>query len=140
MIPARTNTEYLEGNEMYLLPQEGIDSEDSDIISKAKELTEDMPSDYKKAQAIFEFININMTYDTSEAYANKGSVSALKNMRGVCEEFATLFVAMCRAVNIPSRAVVGYMIQEEKQEISGDVIVNKSLINHVWPEIYLQDT
>lgn len=139
MIPARTNTEYLEGNKKFLLPQEGIDSEDSDIISKAKELTEDMPSDYKKAQAIFEFININMTYDTSEAYANKGSVSALKNMRGVCEEFATLFVAMCRAVNIPSRAVVGYMIQEEKQEISGDVIVNKSLINHVWPEIYLQD-
>lgn len=139
MIPARTNTEYLEENEIYLLPQEGIESDDSDIISKAKELTEDMPSDYKKAQAIFEFINVNMTYDTSPKYANKGSVSALKNMRGVCEEYATLFVAMCRAVKIPSRVVVGYAIQEEKQEISGEKIVNKSLVDHAWAEIYLQD-
>lgn len=138
-IPARTNTELNIENEMYLLPQEKVDSEDDEIISKAKELTEDIPSDYKKAQAIFEYINVNMTYDTSVAYANKGSVSALKNMRGVCEEFTTLFVAMCRAVDIPSRAVVGYWIQSEEVEVSGEMIEEKQIVNHVWAEIYLQD-
>lgn len=139
IIPARTNTEYLEENEKYLLPQEGIESDDPDIISKAEELTEDMPSDYKKAQAIFEFINLNMTYDTSKVYANKGAKSALSTMRGVCEEYATLFVAMCRAANIPSRVIVGYSIQEEQQEFSGEKITIKSLVDHAWAEIYLQD-
>lgn len=145
MIPSRTNTEYSEENEIYLIPQERIDSDDDEIISKAKELTENMPSDYKKAQAIFEYINVNMTYDEAEAFANKGSVSALENMKGVCEEFTTLFVAMCRAVNIPSRAIEGYRIQYENVEKSGDsdesgdVLKEKSLIDHVWAEIYLQD-
>lgn len=139
VVPARANTEYLECNEIYLLPQERIDSENDEIISKAKELTEDMASDYKKAEAIFEYINLNMQYDESATYANKGSVSALENMRGVCEEFATLYVAMCRAVDIPSRAVEGYWIQYEETEYSGEKIKEKKLINHVWPEIYLQD-
>lgn len=140
VVPTRTNTDLSEVNEIYLLPQERIDSTDDEIISKAKELTEDIASDYNKAKAIFEFINVNMQYDTSSAYSNKGSISAFKNMKGVCEEFTTLYVAMCRAVNIPSRAVEGYWIQyEEKENESGDKIKEKQLINHVWPEIYLQD-
>ena len=139
IIPARTNTELIESNEIYLLPQERIDSENDEIISKAKELTEDIASDYKKAEAIFEFVNVNMHYDEASAYANKVSVSALENMRGVCEEFATLYVALCRAVNIPSRAVEGYWIQYEESEFSGEKIKEKKLINHVWAEIYLQD-
>lgn len=138
-VPARTNTDLTEINSLYLLPQERIDSDNDEIISKAKELTEDIASDYNKAKAIFEYINVNMQYDTSTSYANKGSISALKNMKGVCEEFATLYVAMCRAVGIPSRAIEGYWIQYEEKEISGDKIKEKQLINHVWPEIYLQD-
>ena len=139
MIPSRTNTEYIEENEIYLLPQERIDSDNAEIISKAKELTEDISSDYKKAEEIFKYININMSYDDSPTYANKGSVSALSSMRGVCEEFTTLFVAMCRAVNIPSRAIEGYRIQYVELDYSGEKIKEKELINHVWAEIYLQD-
>ena len=138
-IPSRTNTEITEEHEIYLLPQERISSDDAEIISKAKELTEDLPSDYKKAEAIFEYINVNMSYDESANYANKGSKSALKNMKGVCEEFTTLFVAMCRAVEIPSRAVEGYRIQYVELEKSGEKIKEEELINHVWAEIYLQD-
>ncbi len=149
-IPARTNTEYIDENNIYLLPQARIDSEDDEIISKAKELTEDMPSDYKKAEAIFKYINVNMTFDESvnifkdendekEINEKKGSIAALKNMKGVCEEFVTLFVAMCRAVNIPSRAIEGYRIQDVEIEVSGEKIKEKELADHVWAEIYLQD-
>ena len=137
-IPQRTNSE-IEGVEKYLLPQKLIDSDNAVIVAKAKELTEDIASDYKKAEAIFEFINVNIEYDTSEKYANQGSVSALENKRGVCEEFATLFVAMCRSVNIPSRAVEGYWIQYEEKDYSGEKKEEKVYIPHVWAEIYLQD-
>ena len=150
LIPSRTNTEWFEGSEIYLVPQireDGsgdniekvsmIASDDPEIVSKAKELTDSYTSDYKKAQAIFEFVNVNMQYDTTEAYANKGALSAFKNMKGVCEEYATLFVSMCRAIDIPSRCVEGYLVQGTALDNSGDYV--KSLGDHLWAEIYLQD-
>ena len=126
-IPITTNTEILEGFEMYLEPQEKIDSNYEDIILKAKELTQNKMSDYEKAKAIFEYINVNAITDLSIEYANKGSISALNTMRGTTEEFSTLFVAMCRAINIPSRVIEGY------------AVIDKSLINVVWSEIYLEE-
>ena len=71
-----------------------------------------------------------MSYDESSAYANKGALSALKNMKGVCEEFTTLFVAMCRAVDIPSRAIEGYQVEDvvSGDAVSGDVVVGHFVI------------
>lgn len=136
LIPARSDTDINGETEIYLGEREKIEATDPELVAKAKELTEEITTDYKKAQAIFEYINVNMTYDDSSAYANKGALSALKNMRGVCEEFTTLFVAMCRAVDVPSRAVTGYKVEEN---VSGDVVTGYTLINHVWAEIYLDE-
>ena len=104
-----------------------IDSDYEGIKLKANELTKNKTSDYEKAKAIFEYININAVSDLTAEYANKGSISALQTMRGTTEEFSTLFVAMCRAVNIPSRVIEGYSVE------------GKELINIVWAEIYLED-
>lgn len=136
LIPARTDSIINEETEIYLEPSEYIDSEDPELISKAKQITENNTTDYKKAESIFEYVNVNMSYDESSAYANKGSLSALKSMKGVCEEFTTLFVAMCRAVDIPSRAIEGYQVEDVE---SGDEIVDYKLLNHVWAEIYLDE-
>lgn len=141
-IPTRSDAEITSETEMYLEPSAKIESDDPHLIAKAKELTEGITTDYKKAQAIFEYVNVNMSYDTSSMYANKGSISALKNMRGVCEEFTTLFVAMCRALDIPARAVEGYKIEDiyESGDLSGDALyLGKELVNHVWAEIYLAE-
>lgn len=141
LIPARTNSVINEENEIFTEPSEYIESDDPELISKAKQVTENATTDYKKAEAIFEYVNINMSYDESSAYANKGALSALKNMKGVCEEFTTLFVAMCRAVDIPSRAIEGYQIEDvvSGDAVSGDVVVGQKLLNHVWAEIYLDE-
>lgn len=141
-IPTRSGTIINEESKKYLNAVERIDSDDSRIVAKAKEITEDISTDYKKAQALFEFVNVNMSYDTSVEYANKGSLSALENLRGVCEEFATLYVAMCRSLDIPARAIEGYKLEDvyESGETSGEKIFKgKKLINHVWAEIYLAD-
>lgn len=139
-IPARTDSLVNEENKIYLQPAKRIDSDEPEIIAKAKEITEGLSTDYKKAQAIFEYVNVNMSYDVSDAYANKGALSAFESMKGVCEEFTTLFVTFCRAVDIPTRAVEGYKIENiySGDEISGDaIIIDRNLENHVWAEIYL---
>ena len=144
-IPARTDSVVNEETSQFIESSKRIDSDEPEIISKAKEITEGISTDYKKAQAIFEYVNVNMSYDTSSAYANQGALAAFENMKGVCEEFTTLFVAFCRAVDIPSRAIEGYKIEEVYEsgdtsgDISGDVgvLVERNLANHVWAEIYL---
>ena len=140
-IPTRTDSVINDETRMFLEPSTRIESDEPEIIAKAKELTEGISTDYKKAQAIFEYVNINMQYDTSSAYANQGALSAFESMKGVCEEFTTLFIALCRAVDIPSRAIEGYKLEDvyASGDYSGDpdVVVGKKLVNHVWAEIYL---
>ncbi len=137
-ISVRTNSVINDELKIYVEPQERIESDDAKIIAKAKELTEDISSDYKKALAIFEYVNTKLTYDTNTSYANKGALSALENNRGVCEEFASLYVAMCRAVNIPSRVVEGYKIDKKDIEgEEGEYTTKYEIINHTWAEINL---
>ena len=138
-ISTRSNATITEDLKMYIEPQDRIESDNIKIIAKARELTKDISSDYKKALAIFEFVNTELTYDTATTYANKGAISALQNKRGVCEEFASLYVALCRAVNVPARAVEGYKIDRKYiiNEESGEYETVYEIINHAWAEVYL---
>ena len=139
-ISVRSNVTVTEELKKFIEPQERVESDDAKIIAKAKELTDDISSDYKKALAIFEFVNTQLQYDTGEAYANKGALSALENKRGVCEEFASLYVALCRSVNIPARVIEGYKIdKKDVEQENGEYLTEYNLINHVWAEIYLDD-
>lgn len=128
---ARSNGSVTKETEMFVKPQEKIESDNQAIINKANELTQDLTTDYRKAAAIFEYVNTKVDYDTSSNYANKGALSALNNNKGVCEEYATLFVALCRAEEIPARVVTGYKVET----VNGV----ESLIDHAWAEIYLDD-
>ncbi len=138
----RSDSVITDENKIYLEAQTKIESDDEKIIAKAKELTYEISSDYKKALAIFEYVNTQMEYTTpGSQYANKGALSALENKKGVCEEFATLFVALCRASDIPARAVVGYKVDTitNTDEETGETTEEYELINHVWGEFYLEE-
>lgn len=151
-ISVRTDTKITEENEIYLEAHAKIESDEGDIIAKAKELTYELSSDYKKALALFEFVNTEIEYTTNDGYANKGALSALETKKGVCEEFTTLYVALCRAAGIPARAIEGYKFETITEEAGEDIIegeetevvdetknVEYKLVNHVWAEIYLED-
>lgn len=132
-ILARSNGSVTDENRIYVEPQEKIESDDEKIIDKANEITQDLTTDYRKAAEIFEFVNTTMKYNLNSNSSNSGALAALNNLSGVCEEFATLFVALCRAEEIPSRVVAGYKIDKSE---SGDEDI---LIDHAWAEIYLDD-
>ena len=151
-IAVRSESSENADNKLFLKPQERVDSDDATISAKAKELTYGLTSDYKRAKAIFEFVNTSMKYNTNATYANKGSLSALKTLNGVCEEYATLFAALCRSIDIPTKVIEGYRVepQIDKEESSyiepttGERIMVPAtykyvLTPHVWNEIYFDD-
>jgi len=151
-IAVRSEATVDSSNSMYVEEQTRVDSENPKIISKAKQLIEGLSSDYKRALAIFEYVNTQIEYNSSSTYANKGSVSALETEKGVCEEFATLFAALCRAVDIPCKVIEGYRYERvtiEESDVVFDTtkgeyvttepVYDYEIINHVWNEIYLDD-
>ncbi len=57
--------------------------------------------------------------------------------RGFCEHYATAFVTLMRAANIPARVVTGYQ-GGELNELGGYLIVRQSNA-HAWAEVWLDD-
>lgn len=121
----------------YTLPESKIESDNALIKSKTSEVISGETNPYLKAEKIFEFVNTYMNYDYREG--NKGAYNALTTSKGVCEDYADLFVAMTRAAGVPSRVVYGYWdesqnmqkLSEGHEDISGD--------RHAWAEFYLPE-
>lgn len=151
-ISVRSEASVSTENQIYVKEQTRVDCGNEKMIAKAKEITEGLSSDYKKALAIFEYVNTKLDYNASSTFANQGSMSALESHKGVCEEFATLYAALCRAVDIPCRLIEGYRFKKNLVSDSevvfdvnvGDYIMSEpiyeyELLNHVWNEIWLDD-
>lgn len=151
-VSVRSESTVNAANELYIEEQTRVDSDSYKIISKARELTEGLSSDYKRAFALFEYVNTKLEYTTAENYANKGSLSAIETEKGVCEEFATLYAALCRAIDIPCKVVEGYRFEKKVAKESevvfdntvGDYVLTEpiyeyELVNHVWNELYFDD-
>lgn len=122
-------------NARYLRAETKIESDSPAIANKAGEFRA-IASPAERARAIFEFVNLYLTYDTSPTFANQGALSAILSGRGVCDEYATLFVALCRASGIPARMVSGYWVTNPFRP---DRWVDLSGTGHAWAEFYLPD-
>ena len=59
---------------------------------------------------------------------DRGAVSALKIKKGDCSEYSDLFVALCRAKDIPARVVTGVSVQSDTKTAK-----------HNWAEVYLKN-
>jgi hypothetical protein len=110
----------------YLQPEPKAESDHPEIVAKAGELTTGLSGAVEQAKAIFAFVQQSMTY--GGPYRNAGALSALRHRSGVCEDYAALFVALCRASGIPARMVFGYAaILPEGTDFE----------KHAWPEFFL---
>ncbi len=101
----------------YLAPSPYIDSEDPVIVHAAQQVTQGLPGGWEQAEAIFDWVREKIEYRFDEKI--KSSRQALDDGFGDCEEMTSLFIAMCRAVGIPARAVW--------------------VPGHCYPEFYLED-
>ncbi|OFI01330.1 protein-glutamine gamma-glutamyltransferase [Clostridium acetireducens DSM 10703] len=118
----------------YTKPEEKIESNNTLILKKSKEITKGSTNPFDKAKKIYAFVNTYIKYDPLQA--NKGALNALKTGKGVCEDYADLFIAMCRSVGVPARIVSGYGL--EPLQINNKNI-NLDYNRHAWAEFYLPE-
>ncbi|HEX3448182.1 MAG TPA: transglutaminase-like domain-containing protein [Isosphaeraceae bacterium] len=116
--PAEVDSQYLKPNVL-------ITSADSRVLSLANQATKGAVDPWEKARRInhwvFEHIR-DKNFGVAFAAANE----VARNLSGDCTEHAVLAAAMCRAVGIPARAVVGLVYVERL----------KGFGYHMWYEIY----
>ncbi len=86
----------------YLLPSPFIESRDSKITGVANSLAKPNAKPWEQIEAYYDFVHENVTYENGPM---KGAVTALEEGRGDCEEMTTLFIALCRAGDVPARTV-----------------------------------
>ena len=100
----------------YLAVSPLIEATNPKIKSLAKEIVKDQDNDWRKVEAIYDYVREHVKYQEGPI---KGAMAALKDGTGDCEELTSLFIALCRANRIPARTVW--------------------VPGHCYPEFYLED-
>lgn len=100
----------------YLNPSPKIESDAPRIKQLAREIPEGKERAWDKVEAIYDWVRAKVEYKNGPL---KGAMAALKDGTGDCEEITSLFIAICRAADIPARTVW--------------------VPGHCYPEFYLVD-
>lgn len=100
----------------YLGVSPKIESRDRKIVALAKQIGADEKVAWDKVEEIYDWVRENVEYKNGPL---KGAVAALRDGTGDCEELTSLFIAICRAADVPARTVW--------------------LEGHCYPEFYLVD-
>ncbi len=129
---------YLQGVVFYngVTLDEGIRSNEI-IDNTALSITSKYDNDYDKARALYEWIGNAIIYDDDKATEvmnnpipteiNSGAINTFNTGKGVCFDYACLYVAMCKANDIPVRLIVG-------EGYNG-----MSWVSHSWNEVYIKE-
>ena len=131
-----------EGLSQYLAPSPKVESDHPEIMALANRIILNSRSDHEKAMDIYSYVIGHMNYNLDASSRNQGALSALKSSQGVCEEYASLFVALSRAAGIPARVVNGYADPRGTGEIwnlSPDQSLPLGNYRHAWVEFYVED-
>jgi len=107
----------------FLKPTSFCQSDDPEILEKARQIIGRERNSWKAAKQIAEWVQKEMTPNYDVGFASAKEI--LKNREGDCSEHTVLTVTLCRAVGIPARAAVGIMS-------AYDIFAY-----HMWPEVYV---
>ncbi|GHV11671.1 hypothetical protein FACS1894219_03220 [Clostridia bacterium] len=105
---------------------------DSKVVIKAKDLTKKAKTDLERVDAIFNYVIGALEYDTKKATTvQTGYIpdinAVIDSKKGICFDYAVVFAAMLRSVDIPCKLIMGYVQN------------NGQAIYHAWNEFYLKD-
>ncbi len=83
-----------------------------------------------RLHALLAAIHERMRFDTDATHAATTAAQAFQEGRGVCQDFAHLFIACARALETPARYVSGYYARSDGDE---------QIAGHAWAEAYVED-
>lgn len=85
------------------------------------------------AHDLMERIHRAMVYESNSTEVSTPALVALRQGKGVCQDFAHIMVACCRAMGLPARYVSGYMLTKPPP---GMPRLIGSDASHAWASVY----
>lgn len=107
----------------YLDPTTFIQSDNKTIIKKAQEIISDEKDALKAVNLISKWVYRNI--EKKPTLSIPSALDVLKVKVGDCNEHATLFVALCRSVGIPSKLCAGIVYSQG------------SFYYHAWSDVFV---
>ncbi|PPD43946.1 MAG: transglutaminase [Methylocystis sp.] len=80
--------------------------------------------------ALLAALHERMAFDTDATHSATTAAEAFAHGRGVCQDFAHLYIACARAIGAPARYVSGYYLRTDGDE---------QVAGHAWAEAYVED-
>lgn len=127
------NVKLEDPNKTYLNSIQNVQwDENTKAVVKAKELTKNAKTDEEKIKILYEYVVKNVKYD----YDKIGNLptdyvpvvdETFESNKGICYDFSSMFAAMLRSLNIPTKLVKGYT-----KNAVGYHAWNEVLINGKW--------
>jgi len=116
----------------YLQPSYYINSDSPTVMHYASVINDGVDDTHKKMSNILLFIS-HFTLQYDMAQRDNGNVrlltteEILQKGKGVCQHYANLAVALCRASGIPARLIRGYVLKAN------------NAVDHLWIEAYIDN-
>lgn len=122
--------EHLPGEELgFLLPSRYCES---DVLAEfAWDRFGQTPQGWTRAQAVCDFVHAHIRFGYEHSRPTRTAVEALNEGVGVCRDYTHLAVALCRALNIPTRYCTGYVSD------IGQSVPIRPMDFAAWMEVYL---
>ncbi len=111
----------------WINPSLFIDSDNSQLQDKALELIDGIQTNYEKAKSIQQFVINHLEFREYKDSFLEIASDTYQLGYGTCMNFSRLFVAMCRAVNIPARSIWGIVYGYDDDNIYD--------YHHQWAEM-----
>ncbi len=107
----------------YLLPTRYCESDR--LIDLAQNIVTGYSPGYPQVAAIVQWIQQNIRFNPDSLHYQLSAVEVCQQQEGVCRELSHLGIALCRALCIPARMVVGYLHTLQPMDF------------HAWFEAYV---
>ncbi|PIU10221.1 hypothetical protein COT30_00405 [Candidatus Micrarchaeota archaeon CG08_land_8_20_14_0_20_49_17] len=111
---------------LYTKPSELVES-GSLFQGIAGKVANNSNSDFERVAKLMIWVHNRTRYDLSVGGQEKSAVWVYNNRKGVCVEFANLFMALTRSIGIPTRYVTGITYSDLMGNWQG----------HAWAETYI---
>ncbi|MGA2540396.1 MAG: transglutaminase family protein [Verrucomicrobiota bacterium] len=91
----------------------------------AAEATAGETDAWQAALALMRFVRERMAYEPQTTHVHTHAREALAAGCGVCQDFAHVFIGLCRSAAIPARYVSGYLASQ------------RTSATHAWTEVFI---
>lgn len=112
------------------LRQTPLTAPSAEIAAFAHATTAGHASRLAALHALLTTIYATMAFDADATHAATTASECFAHRKGVCQDFAHLFIACARAIGAPARYVSGYYLRSDSDEQAA---------GHAWAEVYVAD-